>query len=237
MAAQVRIGASGFSYKEWIGIFYPPKTAGSQMLAYYASRMPTVEINYTFRAMPRRTMLERWAEQTPEHFRFALKAPQRITHFARLRNVADTVGFFAETAAVLGPRLGPTLFQLPPDFPRDVPLLRDFLSMLGSRLRPAFEFRNASWFEGDSALQVLADFGAALCVAETDRGSSPVERTGPYAYVRLRKESYEEEALRNWAARLRTLGQGADETYVYFKHESAAPSLAARLNALVTDGI
>ncbi len=108
MAPQVRIGASGFSYKEWLGAFYPAKLPGPKMLAYYAERLPTVEINYTFRAMPRRAMLERWAEQTPAHFRFALKAPQRITHFARLRNSAETIGFFAETAAALGRRrLGP----------------------------------------------------------------------------------------------------------------------------------
>src|SRR6202035_5933331 len=105
MAAQIRIGASGFSYKEWLGVFYPPKLSGSKMLAYYAERLSTVEINYTFRAMPRRAMLERWAEQTPAHFRFALKAPQRITHLARLRDTGATVRLFAENDPLLGRRL------------------------------------------------------------------------------------------------------------------------------------
>jgi uncharacterized protein YecE (DUF72 family) len=234
MASQVRIGASGFSYKEWLGNFYPPKLPGSKMLAYYAERLPTVEINYTFRAMPRRAMLERWAEQTPAHFRFALKAPQRITHFARLRSTQETVGFFAETAAALGERLGPVLFQLPPDFSRDVPLLREFIATLGGRLRAAFEFRNRSWFEGDSVLQALGDGGAALCIAESDRQASPVERTAPYVYVRLRKETYDDGALREWAARLQRVGEGADEIYVYFKHETGAPALAARLERMLS---
>src|SRR5690242_13093520 len=105
MAARIRIGASGFSYKEWLGHFYPPKLAGTKMLAYYAERLPTVEINYTFRAMPRRTMLEGWAAKTPSEFRFALKAPQRITHFARLRETAETLDYFIETANALGERL------------------------------------------------------------------------------------------------------------------------------------
>jgi uncharacterized protein YecE (DUF72 family) len=236
MAARMRIGASGFSYKEWLGSFYPGKLPAGRMLVYYAERLPTVEINYTFRAMPRRAMLERWASATPADFRFALKAPQRITHFARLRDTADSVGYFAETAAALGERLGPVLFQLPPDLARDDALLRDFLATLGGRLRAAFEFRNRSWFD-DSVLQALSDGGAALCIAESDRLQSPVERTAPFVYVRLRKESYDEAALVQWAERLARLGAaGADEVYVYFKHEVAAPALAARLTSLLADG-
>ncbi len=235
MAMTVRVGASGFSYKEWLGNFYPSRLAGSKMLAYYAERLPTVEINYTFRAMPRRAMLERWAEQAPAHFRFALKAPQRITHFARLRNAEDTTGFFAETAGALGERLGPALFQLPPDFERDVPRLRDFLAMLGGRMRAAFEFRHRSWFNDHSALQTLADHGAALCIAESDRMASPVERTAPFIYVRLRKETYDDGELATWAMRLKQLGAGADELYVFFKHETGAPALAARLRAMLGD--
>ncbi|MGZ6186208.1 MAG: DUF72 domain-containing protein, partial [Candidatus Binataceae bacterium] len=214
---------------------YPPKLPGPKMLAYYAERLLTVEINYTFRAMPRRAMLERWAEQTPAHFRFALKAPQRITHFARLRNTDETVGFFADTAGALGERLGPVLFQLPPDFSRDVGLLREFIAMLGGRVRAAFEFRNPSWFDGDAALQALSDGGAALCIAESDRLASPVERTAPYVYVRLRKETYDDEALREWSARLARVGEAAEEIFVYFKHETGAPDLAARLGRLLAD--
>lgn len=236
MAARVLIGASGFSYKEWLGGFYPAKLPAARMLAYYASRLPTVEINYTFRAMPRRAMLERWASQTPPDFRFALKAPQRITHFARLRDAADSVGYFAETAAALGERLGPALFQLPPDLPRDDALLRDFLATLGGRLRAAFEFRNRSWF-AEPVLHALSDGGAALCIAESERLQSPVERTAPFVYARLRKENYEEPALEAWAERLGRLRVGAEEIYVYFKHEVAAPALAARLTGLLSDGV
>src|ERR1700758_379257 len=126
MAPQVRIGASGFSYKEWLGRFYPPKLPGTKMLTYYAERLPTVEINYTFRAMPRRSMLEGWAAKTPANFRFALKAPQRITHFARLRGIQENLDYFIETASALGEKLGPILFQLPPDLVRDDALLTDF---------------------------------------------------------------------------------------------------------------
>jgi uncharacterized protein YecE (DUF72 family) len=235
MAARARIGASGFSYREWLGGFYPAKLPASRMLAWYAERLTTVEINYTFRAMPRRSMLERWAVETPADFRFALKAPQRITHIARLRDTAEAIRYFAETAMTLGERLGPALFQLPPDMRRDDALLRDFLAMLGGRLRAAFEFRNRSWFD-PAVLQILCDAGAALCVAESDRLQSPVERTAPFLYVRLRKESYDETALAQWAARLGQLGAGADEIYVYFKHEVDAPALASRLTSMLADG-
>src|SRR5438067_4350550 len=150
----IRIGTSGFSYKEWVGGFYPPKTPGAKMLEFYASRFAAVEINYTFRAMPRAQMLEGWAAKTPEDFRFALKAPQRITHFARLKDAGDTVDHFVATAAVMGQRLGPSLFQLPPDFKCDLPRLTDFLSQLGGRMRTAFEFREKSWFD-DGVLNAL----------------------------------------------------------------------------------
>lgn len=235
MIARVRIGASGFSYKEWLGSFYPARLPAARMLAYYAERLPTVEINYTFRAMPRRAMLERWAAETPADFRFALKAPQRITHFARLRDSAESVGYFAETAGALGERLGPALFQLPPDLQRDDALLREFLATLGRRMRAAFEFRHRSWFAAP-VLEALSDGGAALCIAESDRLESPVERTAPFVYVRLRKESYDDAALAQWAARLVRLRGDADEIYVYFKHEIAAPALAARLASLLSDG-
>lgn len=235
MAAVIRIGASGFSYKEWLGAFYPPKLAGAKMLEYYAERLPTVEINYTFRAMPKRSMLEGWAARTPLNFRFALKAPQRITHFARLRGVKETLDYFIETAAVLGERLGPILFQLPPDLARDDALLRNFLDEIGGRVRPAFEFRNRSWFEPD-VMEVLRAGGAALCIAETDKLASPVTRTARHVYLRLRKENYDDAELAQWAGRLRELASEADEMYVYFKHEAAAPELAARLQVLVAGG-
>jgi uncharacterized protein YecE (DUF72 family) len=232
MSATIRIGTSGFSYKEWLGGFYPEKLAGPKMLAYYSQRLPTVEINYTFRAMPKREMLEKWAAQTPDQFRFALKAPQRITHFAKLKEVDNLVAHFAEVASAMGVRLGPTLFQLPPHFKRDVPLLRDFLAMLHGRLRPALEFRDKSWFE-DSVLQALREGGAALCIAESETIASPVERTAPFVYLRLRNEEYDDAELRQWADRIMAMGTESEEVYIFFKHETSAPTRAKRLHDLL----
>ena len=229
--ADILIGTSGFSYKEWLGGFYPEKLPGAKMLEYYAERMPTVEINYTFRAMPKSAMLEGWAARTPANFRFALKAPQRITHFAKLRDVKETTDTFIERASVMRERLAPALFQLPPDLKLDLPLLRDFLAILKGRIRAAFEFRNKSWFD-DSVITALADNGAALCIAETEKLASPLERTAPYVYVRLRKETYDDAGLDVWVKNLdRLAANGAGEIFVYFKHETSAPDLASRLRA------
>jgi uncharacterized protein YecE (DUF72 family) len=232
IAMKIRIGASGFSYKEWLGHFYPAKLAGAKMLAYYAERMPTVEINYTFRRMPKASVFEGWVGKTPADFRFALKAPQRITHFARLRGTKDTLDYFVGIAGALADRLGPVLFQLPPDLSRDDTLLSDFLSEVGGRVRPAFEFRNRSWFN-DQVFEILRVHGAALCIAESEKIASPIECTACHAYLRLRKETYDDASLEAWAARISTLSRDAQEIYIFFKHESAAPDLASRLTAMV----
>jgi uncharacterized protein YecE (DUF72 family) len=233
---EIRIGTSGFSYKEWLGSFYPPKLAGAKMLEFYAQRLPTVEINYTFRAMPKAAMLERWAAQTTAHFRFALKAPQRITHFARLKNTAESLDYFVAAASALKDKLGPALFQLPPDFKRDVPLLADFLGQLAGRIPAAFEFRNASWFD-DSVLDALRKGGAALCIAESDKLATPVERTARYVYVRMRKEAYDEPGLKLWADRIESFAEAGADVYVYLKHEDAAPVLADRLRSMVRNAL
>lgn len=230
---KIRIGASGFSYKEWLGHFYPEKLAGSKMLSYYAERLPTVEINYTFRRMPKAPMFEGWAKKTPPDFRFALKASQRITHFQRLRGIKEPLNYFIGIAGALGDRLGPVLFQLPPDLPRDDALLTDFLGEVRGRVRAAFEFRNRSWFD-DRVFEILRTNQAALCIAESEKFSSPIESTASHSYLRLRNETYDDAALEIWATRIRALAKSADEIYVFFKHESAAPELAARLTAMVT---
>ena len=232
MNAIIRIGASGFSYKEWLGRFYPPKLPGPKMLAYYAEQLPTVEINYTFRAMPRRSMLEGWAAKTPIHFRFALKAPQRITHFARLRATSESLDYFIETARALGERLGPVLFQLPPDLARDDALLADFIAQIGRRVQAAFEFRHSSWF-AQPVLEALRSGGASLCIAETEKLASPIEATASHVYLRLRKEHYDETSLGQWAQQLHRLAAAANEIFIYFKHEAAAPELAIRLQTLI----
>ncbi len=230
--AVIRIGTSGFSYKEWLGGFYPAKLAGAKMLAYYAERMPTVEINYTFRAMPKREMLQKWAAQTPAHFRFALKAPQRITHFAKLRGVDETVGYFAEVASAIEDRLAPALFQLPPGLKCDVALLSDFLALIRGRIRAAFEFRDRSWFD-DRVMNALREGGAALCIAESEKIQSPVERTAPFVYLRLRNEDYDESGLAAWAGRISALAAESEEIYVFFKHEDHAPDLALKLRGML----
>ncbi|MGH7916239.1 MAG: DUF72 domain-containing protein [Candidatus Binataceae bacterium] len=229
----IRIGTSGFSYKEWLEGFYPAKLAGNKMLGFYAQRLPTVEINYTFRAMPRRTTLETWASQVPENFRFALKAPQRFTHYARLRVERDALDYFIATVSALGERLGPILFQLPPDFTCDTALLNEFLGRVDGRVRPAFEFRHPSWFN-DTALEVMRRHDAALCIAESEKLTCPVVRTAPHLYLRLRKENYDEAQLEGWAERIRAHAN-ATEIYVFFKHETSAPELALRLAAMVRD--
>jgi uncharacterized protein YecE (DUF72 family) len=236
MSAEIRIGASGFSYKEWLGHFYPDKLAGAKMLAYYAERLPTVEINYTFRRMPKASTFEGWIEKTRPGFRFGLKASQRITHFDRLRNTKKSLDYFIEVAAALKDRLGPVLFQLPPDLIRDDALLTDFLNDIAGRVRAAFEFRNRSWFN-DSVLDILRSNRAALCIAESEKLSSPVERTAPFAYLRLRNETYDDDGLALWASRIRDLARDTDEIYVFFKHESAAPDLANRLAAMLRDRV
>jgi len=232
MAAAIRIGASGFSYKEWLGQFYPPKLAGARMLEYYAQRLPAVEINYTFRALPKPSMLQGWVGKTPPGFRFALKAPQRITHFAKLRNIADTLDYFIETVGTLSERLGPILFQLPPDMSCDSLLLEDFLKQLAGRVKPAFEFRHRSWFS-DQVIALLRAHGAALCIAESEKLATPVVATAAHAYLRLRMENYDDDALARWAGHLRDLAVDTEAIYVFFKHEAAAPELAMRLARMV----
>jgi len=227
----VRIGTSGFSYKEWCGSFYPPRTPGSRMLSFYSQRLPTVEINYTFRAMPRPQMLTGWAQETPEHFRFALKAPQRITHIARLRGAGMELEHFATVAQTLKSRLGPTLFQLPPTMKADVPLLAEFVTQLRDTLTAAFEFRHPSWLQ-DAVFATLQNAGCALCVAQSETFDTPVIKTAAFSYLRLRREDYSDEDLRRWAEQIATLDQ-TGEVYVYLKHEVQAPALAERLSMLV----
>ncbi|MGO9450929.1 MAG: DUF72 domain-containing protein [Candidatus Binataceae bacterium] len=231
----VRIGTSGFSYKEWCGNFYPEKIAGPKMLAFYAGHFPTVEINYTFRAMPRRQMLEKWCGETPEGFRFALKAPERITHTARLRDVQKEVDYFVETAQVLGDRLGPTLFQLPPFFKKDLAVLRDFLALLNRRIKAAFEFRSKSWLE-DDVYAALHEADCALCIAESDKLATPIVRTAEYGYLRLRKANYLEADLAGWAEQIKKLNTECSEVYVFLKHATGAPALVERLVALIDAG-
>jgi uncharacterized protein YecE (DUF72 family) len=226
-------GTSGYSYKEWLGHFYPEKLPGSEMLRYYAGRFTTVEINNTFYRMPAESMLAQWYEQVPERFAFTLKAPRRITHDKRLREAETDVGEFLRRTDALGNKLGVLLFQLPPYLKKDLPRLQDFLTLLPSGKRVAFEFRDPSW-QDDEIYETLRSRGAMLCVTDTDEGDTPFVVTADCGYVRLRRTHYDDEELRVWAERI--AAKAVAQTYVYFMHEDEAlgTRFAQRLNELWT---
>jgi uncharacterized protein YecE (DUF72 family) len=229
-------GASGFAFKQWKGNFYPDKIAPEDMLAWYAGRLPTVEINNTFYAMPKASVLTHWVEVTPEDFRFALKAPRRITHEARLKAdaAADSVDYLYKTLQALGAKRGSVLFQLPPFLKKDVPRLRDFLAMLPQGHQAAFEFRNDSWFD-DEVYDTLRAAEAALCLSEReDCAPPPLVQTAPWGYVRLRLEQYGQDDLQRWAERLAATAW--QHTFVYFMHEPTAPGYAQTLMRLSVTG-
>ena len=224
---RVLAGTSGFSYKEWKGSFYPEDLPASRMLAYYAERLPAVEINNTFYRMPKPELLQGWSAEVPESFRFVLKASQRITHFKRLKDAGSEVEYFFSVARTLGERLGPALFQLPPNLKKDLPRLEAFLAALPDGTRAAFEFRHASWFE-DDVFAALRASGAALCIAEDEELATPLVATADWGYLRLRRQDYGDEAVDAWARRVHE--QPWSEAYVFFKHEDAGsgPRLAAQ---------
>jgi len=235
---RVLVGTSGYSYKEWKGPFYPEKLPAKEFLRYYAERLATVEINNTFYRMPTPALIDGWASEAPESFTFAVKAPQRITHFAKLVGAAETTEVFVRTVSRLGSRLGPMLFQLPPFLRKDVARLSTFLdaacALPGVRPgghRIAFEFRHASWFD-DEVWAVLRDHGVALCVAEGESVVSPLVATADWGYVRLRRDEYPDALLADWAKKL--AAQPWKEAYVYVKHDDGdAPGVADRLRTLL----
>ena len=226
-------GTSGFSYKEWKGSFYPEDLPDSEMLRFYSSQLPAVEINNTFYRMPRASLLESWAEQVPDGFSFALKASQQITHRKRLKDAGESVTYFLQVATTLGDRLGPVLFQLPPNLKKDLPRLKDFLAGLPRSPRAAFEFRHPSWFD-DEVFGVLSAAGAALCWAEDEELATPNESTADWGYLRLRRQDYGEAQVQAWADRIR--GETWSDAYVFFKHEDegTGPRLAGRLREILS---
>jgi uncharacterized protein YecE (DUF72 family) len=222
------VGTSGYSYKAWKGRFYPADLPEKRMLNYYGQHFRTVEINNTFYRMPTLAVVEAWAGEVPEDFRFVLKAPQRITHLKRLKDAGDAVGHLLEVAGALEARLGPLLFQLPPNLAKDAARLRDFLALLPRERRAAFEFRHPSWFD-DEVYGLLREHGAALCIAEAESDLEvPFVATADWGYLRLRRPDYGEAELRAWVERLRE--QAWREAFVFFKHEDEArgPQMATR---------
>ena len=233
-ASRLLAGASGYSFKEWKGSFYPEKMKPEEMLSWYAERLPTVEINNTFYRMPATGMLEHWAQTTPESFRFAIKASRRITHDARLKpECADSVEYLYRNLAALGARRGPVLFQLPPLLKKDLPRLSAFLRLLPEGHGAAFEFRNETWFS-DDVYDALRQAGAALCLSEREDNAAPqmveLVETAPWGYLRLRLESYSDDELKSWSQRLAATNWR--DIYVYFMHEPTAPAYAQALMML-----
>lgn len=224
----LHVGTSGYSYKEWKGSFYPEKIPAKEMLRFYAERLSTVEINATFYRMPQTSMLENWKEQVPNAFRFSLKAPQRVTHFKRLKEADEETKYFLETASVLADHLGVVLFQLPPNMKKDLPRLEAFVNNLPHQPRAAFEFRHPTWFD-DDVLELLRSRNQALCTSDTDdMPTTYIDKTADWGYLRLRRVNYSEEHLAEWLQRVRD--QSWKEAFVFFKHEDegTGPKLAAQ---------
>ena len=227
---RLRAGTSGFSYEKWKGPFYPERLPSKEMLGFYAERLSTVEINNTFYRMPKRSVFEGWGRKVPEGFSFVLKASRRITHHARLKEASfESVDYLWSVAGGLGAHLGPILFQLPPNMKKDSERLEAFAARLPAGMRAAFEFRNETWFD-DETYATLRRHGHALCLADHDDMEEPrIVGTGNWGYLRLRRESYTDEALESWLRAIEE--QSWKECFVFFKHEDegAAPRLAARL--------
>ena len=229
---QLLIGTSGFSYPAWRGGFYPEKLPESKMLGHYAGIFRAVEINNSFYRMPTAEVLARWAGETPPEFRFALKSPRRITHDKRLVDTASAVERLAEASRGLGEKLGPVLFQLPPNMKKDLVRLDDFLASLPAGLAATVEFRHESWFS-DDVYASLRGRRAALCIAESEDVATPLEATADWGYLRLRREDYDDAMVAAWGARIKE--QGWASAYVFFKHEDTGkgPIAAARLHELM----
>lgn len=219
-------GTSGYSYKEWKGIFYPEDLPDKEMLKFYAQQLPAVEINNTFYRMPKADMLKGWAEQVPASFQFILKASRKITHIKRLKECEDEAEYLFKTAATLGKRLGVILFQLPPFLRKDAPRLKNFLKLIPKKLKAAFEFRHETWFDNE-IYDCLSEKSCALCFSDTENNKlADLVSTAPWGYLRLRKPDYSEKELIAWTKKIKA--QEWDQAFVFFKHEDegAGPRMA-----------
>jgi len=228
---RLSVGTSGYSYKEWKGSFYPEKLPAKDMLAFYGERLPAVEINNTFYRLPKAAVLESWAAQVPDGFRFSLKASRRITHFKRLKETDDETGYFLETARTLGDRLGVLLFQLPPNLKMDLPRLEKFLELLPDGTPAAFEFRHESWRD-ETVIACLDARDFAIVAADTDDEEAGITGQASWGYLRLRRQGYGPDGLAAWVEKVRA--RSWKEAFVFFKHEDegAGPKLAAEFLSL-----
>jgi uncharacterized protein YecE (DUF72 family) len=227
------VGTSGYNFPEWRGSFYPPTLASGKWLEYYAQQLGTVEINYTFYRMPNAKTIAGWNAATPESFIFVLKAPQRITHIARLRTIDEPLRVFLDLARKLNAKLGAVLFQLPPNFKKDLARLGDLLTQFPTDVRAACEFRHASWWS-DDVYDLLRSTNTALCVADTEAGTTPLVATADFGYIRLRDEGYDAAGLGEWKMKVQVLGSAWTDAFIFFKHEEKGmgPQLAREFLAL-----
>jgi uncharacterized protein YecE (DUF72 family) len=227
------IGTSGFQYDEWKGGFYPADLSKAKMLRYYSERFTTTEVNYTFRQIPKETTVAKWVAETPEDFRFTFKAPQKVTHFAKLAGCGGTMAHFHEIMLGLGEKRGAVLLQLPPNFEKDEEVLSGFLNELPDGMKAAFEFRHESWFD-DAVYKVLRKHKAALCLAENADIVTPREVTADFGYLRLRREDYSDADLKDWATFVKK--QKWKEVFIYFKHEErgVGPVFGEKMKGLLT---
>jgi uncharacterized protein YecE (DUF72 family) len=223
----ILVGTSGYNYPEWKGSFYPSDLPTAKMLPFYASKFPSVEINYTFYRMPTPKLIAGWRAQVPAGFRFTLKAPKRITHDKRLRaaEVSESVNGFLTAASELGPQLAALLFQLPPNFKKDAGLLREFLALLPPKTTAAFEFRNPSWLD-EEIFETLRSRNIALCIADSEARETPLVHTADYAYFRLRDEGYGDADIAMWTEAATRAASTARDVFVYFKHEDEGKGAA-----------
>jgi uncharacterized protein YecE (DUF72 family) len=232
----VQVGTSGFAFKEWKGPFYPADLKDDAMLGYYSARYPTVEINNTFYRLPKEHVLQDWASQVNETFAFSIKASQRITHDARLREGAATaLEFLLRNTSTLGTKLGPILFQLPPDMEKNADRLRAFLALLPSDRRFAIEFRHESWFD-DEIFDTLRARDVALCIAESEEFTGVNASTASWGYLRLHRQDYTDAMLAEWQGRL--AAHRWKDAYVFFKHDyidGAGPLAVDRFVKMVSD--
>jgi uncharacterized protein YecE (DUF72 family) len=233
---EINVGTSGYSYKEWKGIFYPEKVSPKEMLRFYSGHFNTVEINNTFYRMPTEAILSGWADQVPDGFVFAFKAPQVITHIKRLRNVASETEYFLKTLSMLGKKLGPVLFQFPTTFHADLPVLKNFLSLLPRTMSFTFEFRNPSWLD-ETVLGLLREKGCSLCTPDSDENATTeIITTASWGYLRLRRVNYTKAELSQWLKGI--VSQKWQKAFVFFKHEEETgkgPDMAIHFQDLAGD--
>ena len=221
--ARARIGTSGFSYKHWKGVFYPDKLPQRKWLEFFCEHFDTLELNNSFYRLPERSAFERWAAATPEDFTFAVKVSRYITHIRRLKDPDEPVHRMVERAEGLGHKLGPLLFQLPPNFGKDLDRLRRLLDLRRPGMRWVFEFRNREWFD-DDVLGALCDEGSALCVHDALE-DCPVAATADFAYLRLHgskahQGDYSRKELERWASVARGWLDDGIDAYVYFNNDA-----------------